>query len=271
MVEQDGFGDLLAARAAYTRAGWYALQQPLPGAVVDRLCGSVAHISGQDRPEVVFEDGSRVVRALHGCHRFDAACAALTRLPQFVALAETLLGGPVYVYQFKVNLKQPFEGRAWPWHQDFAFWLREDGMPTPNAVNIAVFLDEVHTGNGPLTVIPGSHRLGLLDVDTAPRSPGGRDWRRHVSADLEYTVAAERVAALAEDLGRYVAVGGRGTCFAFHPSIVHASSNNESADRRAILLITYNAVGNAPSSPTRPAFLVDRDTTPLTADSGFSW
>jgi ectoine hydroxylase len=270
-MKSEVIADPLAARTAYTQAGWYALPQSLAEPVIDRLRGSVARISVQDRPEVVFEEGTRVVRALHGCHRFDEACAALTRLPPLVALAETLVGGPVYVYQFKVNLKQPFEGRAWPWHQDFAFWLREDGMPTPNAVNIAVFLDDVHAGNGPLSVIPGSHRLGLLDLDTARRSAGSSDWRRHVSADLEYTVDEDRVAELAIDLGQHVTVGGRGSCFAFHPSIVHASSNNESPDRRAVLLITYNAVDNAPPSPTRPEFLVDRDTTPLTGDDDFPW
>jgi ectoine hydroxylase len=270
-MERTGFGDPLTARTAYTQAGWYALPQPLPEPVIGQLRESVARISVQDRPEVVFEADAQVVRALHGCHRFDAACAALTRLPVFVALAESLVGGPVYVYQFKVNLKQPFEGRAWPWHQDFAFWLREDGMPKPNAVNIAVFLDDVHAGNGPLTVIPGSHRLGLLDVDTAHRSANSPDWRRHVSADLEYTVDEGRVAELAADLGRHVAVGVRGSCFAFHPSIVHASSNNGSADRRAMLLITYNAVDNAPLSPTRPEFLVDRNTTPVVVDDDFPW
>ncbi|MER7277525.1 phytanoyl-CoA dioxygenase family protein [Dactylosporangium sp. NPDC000244] len=270
-MKRKAFGEPLAAGAAYTQAGWYAMPQRLPEPVIDRLRESVARISVQDRPEVVFEDGTQVVRALHGCHRFDEACAALTRLPVFVALAESLVGGPAYVYQFKVNLKQPFQGRAWPWHQDFAFWLREDGMPTPNAVNIAVFLDDVHAGNGPLTVIPGSHRLGLLDIDTAHRSANSQDWRRHVSADLEYTIDENRVAELAADLGRHVAVGERGSCFAFHPCIVHTSSNNESPDRRAMLLITYNATNNAPPSPSRPEFLVDRITTPLVADDGFPW
>ncbi|MDX3226218.1 hypothetical protein [Streptomyces sp. ME19-01-6] len=31
-----------------------------------------------------------------------------------------------------------------------------------------------------------------------------------------------------------------------------------------MLLITYNAVDNAPANPTRPEFLVSRESTPLT-------
>lgn len=263
--------DKAAARAAYEQSGWYELTQTLEPPIVDRVRDSVTRISAQRRPEVVFENGSGVVRAVHGCHRFDQSCAALVRLPRFVALAEALLDGPVYVYQFKVNLKQPFEGKAWPWHQDFAFWLREDGMPTPNAISIAVFLDDVHADNGPLTLIPGSHRLGLLDRDAASNSQPSRDWRRHVSSDLEYTVDDARAGTLAADLGQHVAVGPRGSCFAFHPSIVHSSSNNRSPDRRAMLLITYNAADNAPSNLTRPEFLVDRDTTPVAPLHDYQW
>lgn len=181
-----------------------------------------------------------------------------------VDLAQTLIGEPVYVYQFKVNLKQPYEGAAWPWHQDYAFWEKEDGMPDDKAVNIAVFLDDVHAANGPLQVIPGSHRFGLVEDDVAAKEATG-DWRQHVSADLEYTVPAEKAAALAAERGTVSVEGPVGSYYAFHPSIVHSSSNNLSADRRALLLITYNAVSNAPAAPTRPEFLVSRDATPISA------
>jgi ectoine hydroxylase len=248
--------------ASYQRDGWYQAPEPLGPDVVGAVRSSVERISRQRRPEVVHERDGWTVRAIHGCHRFDDVCARLVRMPTLAGLAETLLGGPVYVYQFKVNLKQPFEGAAWPWHQDYSFWRREDGMLTPDAVNIAVFLDDVHADNGPLQVIPGSHRFGLLDSGPSDDlgAPSG-DWRRHVSTDLEYTVPDDRVAALLAEYGRHVATGPAGSCVAFHPSIVHSSSNNLSPDRRAVLLITYNSVLNAPTNLARPEFLVDRDST----------
>jgi ectoine hydroxylase len=212
---------------------------------------------------VVYEKDNQTVRAIHGCHAFDDLCASLVRHPQLVATAETLLGGPVYVYQFKVNMKQAHEGAAWPWHQDFAFWSEADGMPRPDAVNIAIALDETHADNGPLIVIPGSHRLGLLDLPERKANGADQDWRQHVSADLAYTVKTEHAERLGKKNGIKVFTGEAGSLYAFHPSIVHSSSNNLSADRRALMLITYNAVGNAPPSPARPAFLVDRNTGPL--------
>jgi ectoine hydroxylase len=263
-------GEFESVRTNYDQNGWCQLPRALDMNILDSVRGRVENIAREVRPEVVLEAGTEVVRALHGCHLFDRYCAALTRLPQFVNLAEILLGESVYVYQFKVNMKEPFEGKAWPWHQDFAFWSREDGMPAPVAVNIAVLLDDVREDNGPLTLIPGSHPLGLLDKGSdSTRSRG--DWHQHVSADLEYVVDDVRVEDLKKDLGLHTALGSRGTCFAFHPSIVHSSTSNRSGNRRAMLLITYNAVSNAPKNPSRPEFLVGREAIPVIPSHDFAW
>lgn len=250
-------------KSAYVRNGWFKFPTRLSGQAVKLLRERVEAISQERRPEVVFEKDGSKVRAIHGCHAFDEVCEALVRLPHFVGMAEELIGGPVYLYQFKVNLKQAREGDAWPWHQDYAFWHEEDGMPRADAVNFALSLDDVHEGNGPLVVIPGSHRLGLLDPSEKHADTTVSDWRQHVSADLAYTITSERAEKLAEQSGKDLILGQAGSIHAFHPSIVHSSSNNPSADRRALLLLTYNAVDNAPASPARPAFLVDRNTAPI--------
>ncbi|WP_305787984.1 phytanoyl-CoA dioxygenase family protein [Symbioplanes lichenis] len=255
--------DLRELAAVYERDGWCELPYSFTPAAVGLLNDRVAVISQETRPEVVWEKGKKIVRAIHGCHRFDEVSAALTRHPRLVALAEMFLGGPVYVYQFKVNLKQAREGAAWPWHQDYSFWQREDGMPRPDAVNFAIPLDAVHEGNGPLIVIPGSHRLGPQDEYGDGDGAPGSDWRRHVSADLAYAITPERAGKLTSELGTQLITGPAGGIHAFHPSIVHSSTGNGSADRRALLLITYNAVRNSPPHPTRPEFLVDRNTTPI--------
>jgi len=252
---------LTSIKSEYEREGWCKTPLRLETSAVESIRHTIDRIAGQQRSEVVHETGSTAVRAIHGCHLFDELCAALVRLPLLVKLAETLLGRPVYVYQFKVNLKQARQGAAWPWHQDYSFWQAEDGMPTPNALNVAISLDDVHEQNGPLVVIPRSHQLGRLDVARSEGGGTGRrgDWRAHVSADLTYTVRSDWAEALVQTNGCEPMLGTAGSINVFHPSIVHSSSSNESADRRALLLITYNAVDNAPLNPTRPAFLVDRN------------
>ncbi|MEW2378658.1 phytanoyl-CoA dioxygenase family protein [Micromonospora sp. NPDC047812] len=256
--------DLAALRSRYEEHGWCSPAARLSAASVAAVRQRIDELCASARPEVVHEDDGATVRAVHGCHAFDDLCAALVRTPELVRLAETLVGGEVYVYQFKVNLKQAEEGAAWPWHQDFSFWHLEDGMPRPAAVNIAISLDDVHDGNGPLLVVPGSHNEGIYELPRA-EAQRGKHWREHVSTTLTYTVSDERAAELMATKGGLRMTGPAGTINAFHPSILHSSSNNDSPDRRALLLITYNRVDNAPAAPTRPEFLVARDTTPITA------
>jgi ectoine hydroxylase len=254
-----------AVRMKYGRDGWVALPDGLSDTEIGKLRERIQVLSTQRRPEVVHEAASSTVRAIHGCHAFDEVCDRLVRFPMLLDVAEALLCEPVYLYQFKVNIKAPMEGKAWPWHQDFAFWHREDGMAAPDAVTIAIFLDEVDERNGPLEVIPGTHHLGLLgsDENGSENTAGKGNWRSHVSADLEHTVPAELAAALAHDWGRHKFTGPAGTAVAFHPNLVHSSSDNQSAHRRSMLFLTYNKVTNAPLNPTRPEFLVNRDTRPV--------
>lgn len=248
-------------KTSYEGEGWARLPYRLSNSATHILRERVASISKEDRPEVVKEKDSDSVRAIHGCHSFDELCASLVRHPELVRVAEELTGDAVYVYQFKVNLKKAHEGVAWPWHQDFAFWQEEDGMPNANAVNIAISLDDTHIENGPLVVIPKTHRMGLFDLPI--KATDSQGWRQHVSADLTYTVNEDRAEKLIQQHGKKLILGQAGSIHAFHPSIVHSSSNNSSPDDRALLLITYNSVKNAPTNPSRPDFLVNRDTTPL--------
>lgn len=260
----------VSVKPEYDRRGWCRPGLSVGGEVLEGLRASVARISCMRRPEVVYEEDGRTVRALHGCHRYDPVCADLVREPALVDLAETLVGDQVYVYQFKVNIKSPRQGRRWPWHQDFAFWSIEDGMPADDAVNIAISLDAVHADNGPLTVLDGSHRLEPVGAGGSAGSSGssgsagdGDDWRRHVSATLSHSLTDEDAAELAGRFPPLTLLGPAGSVTAFHPSIVHSSSDNLSEDQRAMVIITYNAVHNAPTRVHRPEFLVDRDTRPV--------
>src|SRR5256712_13177472 len=66
--------------------------------------------------------------------------------------------------QFKINGKMGFGGGVWEGPQDYGTWKRDDDMPEPRAMNVAIFLDEVNEFNGPLMFIPGSHTLGVADA-----------------------------------------------------------------------------------------------------------
>ena len=75
-----------------------------------------------------------------------------------------LLEREAYLFQCVINMKRPFHGAVWQWHQDFPTYFHDDGMPEPRLVNALVFIDEVREFNGPLMIVPASHQgAGLRD------------------------------------------------------------------------------------------------------------
>ena len=157
----------------------------------------------------------------------------------------------------------------WPWHQDFVFWDKEDAMPSPNALNVAVFLDECNEFNGPMYFIPGSHKESLAHLEQQIESSevNGQkiQWKSNVSAALKYSLGKETLAKLAVEKGIVAPKGPSGSVLFFHCNLVHGSAPNISPYNRRLLIITYNSINNIPSfkGQFRPEFLVSRDHTPL--------
>ena len=114
-----------------------------------------------DRQEV-WREKTGAPRTAFAAHNFNQVFEVLARHPRLVEPLMQLFGESVYVHQFKLNAKAAFEGDVWQWHQDYGTWARDDGMPEPRAMNIAIFLDDVMPINGALMIIPKSHKQGVL-------------------------------------------------------------------------------------------------------------
>src|SRR5205823_94994 len=120
--------------------------------------------------EAIFRSGRQEIwrektgapRTAFAAHTYNEGFRLLGAHPRLIEPVEQLFGEKLYMHQFKVNAKAAFEGDVWQWHQDYGTWARDDGMPEPRAMNIAVFLDEVMPINGALMLIPRSHRQGVL-------------------------------------------------------------------------------------------------------------
>ena len=154
-------------------------------------------------------------------------------------------------------------GARWPWHQDFVYWNREDGIVAPHLLNVAVLLDEATEDNGPLCMIPGSHLLSTLTNVETRTAPG---WQGNVSEDLTYQISEERVALLIQEHGVAFFTGQPGDVLFFDPLLAHCSAANASGKNRSLLIVTYNACSNPPRIPhhaARPEFLCARSTVSL--------
>jgi len=207
-----------------------------------------------------FEADGVTVRGLHGLHLHDSFFERITRHEKLLKHAELFLGEPCYVHQLKINIKKKLTGQAWPWHQDYVFWKKGDGVPTPNLINIGIFLDDVEQLHGPLCIIPKSHHLGEISNEVKPK---GNHWKQDLSKELTYQIDKEIINNLLKNSTVKYLTGKAGDVIFFDPLIAHCSSENLSAHDRPILIITYNATSNKPHQNLRPDFLCARDTSPL--------
>lgn len=233
---------------------------------VARLRAQLPHEFAVDSPRRVLEQDTGVVRSVYGSHATNAVFADLARHPRLVNPARQILDADVYVYQFKINAKAAFRGDVWEWHQDYIFWRNEDGMPQPAVVSAVVFLDDVTEFNGPMYVVPSSHRAGVIEPAGAPSDPGSsyRDspaWINNVTARLKYSLSPEAIADTVRRNGIDAPKGPAGSVLFFNANLLHASPTNLSPFDRVVCIVTYNDVQNIlrPLSQPRPDFLVSRD------------
>jgi len=150
---------------SFERDGYLFLPSHFTPVEIKTLSDEVPALYAQHRPENVREKGSDAVRTNFAAHLYSAPFARLARHPRMVEPVMQLFGERVYMHQFKINGKMAFDGDVWQWHQDYGTWKRDDDMPEPRAMNVAIFLDEVNEFNGPLMFIPGSHKLGVVDAE----------------------------------------------------------------------------------------------------------
>ena len=215
---------------------------------------------GDCAPEVILEPDGEAVRSVFAVHQGDGAFAQLARDPRLVGLAEQILGSPVYVHQSRVNLKPAFDGREFWWHSDFETWHVEDGMPAMRAVSISIHLTPAHAGNGPLMVIPGSHRWFASCPGRTPNDHHLASLRRQ-----EYGVPdREHLRWLAERGGRIeTATGGPGSAVVFDSNTMHGSNANISPHPRHGFFLVYNSIENRLGEPycglaPRPDYVASR-------------
>jgi ectoine hydroxylase-related dioxygenase (phytanoyl-CoA dioxygenase family) len=259
---------------AYRADGFLLVPPCFEAAEIAALKDEAGKEFAVDSERRVLERNSSVVRSVYGSHVLNEAFQQLVRDPRLLGPVMQVLGDRTYVYQFKVNAKAAFGGDLWEWHQDYVFWLNEDGVPEPNLVNVVVFLDEVTEFNGPMLMVRGSHREGVIDCRRLADKPEGYEespsWIANLTADLKYSVGKEQLARLVDKYSLVSAKGLRGSVLLFHPNLVHGSGQNMSPFDRMISIVTYNRADNLPrpAAKRRPWFLVSEDHSPLVPLAG---
>jgi len=260
---------------SYEKDGFLLLEDCFSQAEIELLLEGVSREFEIDSPRRIMER-SGAVRSVFASYIHSDLFDALSRLRRLVEPAMQLLRSEVYTHQFKINAKAALEGDQWEWHQDFLYWHKEDGMREPRVLTATIFLQDANEFNGPMLLIPGSHKLGMIDLcaQAAPAGAGdgfhdsGRQsptWISTLTADLKYKIDKGILLRLLKNNNIYAAKGRAGFVLFFHGNLFHASTNNLSASDRVSIFVSYNSTENKlpPIASPRPTFIASRDFTPI--------
>lgn len=170
-------------------------------------------------------------------HAMSSACVrALARSSQLKQLACKVLGPRAFPFRATIFDKSPSANWLVVWHQDTALplcermevpgwgpWSTKAGVTYAHApaevlsqvLALRVHLDHSTADNGPLRVLPATHRFGLLSDD--------------------------RIHELATQIAAVECVVPEGGVVAMRPLLVHASSKSRSDVPRRVLHVEYAA------------------------------
>ncbi len=229
-----------------------------------RLCSDPS-MAGRD--DVVTEPDSQEVRSIFQVHKHSMVFQRLCRHPRILPMAQQLLGGDVYIHQSRINYKPGFKGKGFNWHSDFETWHAEDGLPHMRTVSCSIILTENNEFNGPLMIVPGSHRYFVPCVGETPED----NFRSSLKKQEIGVPDNDSLAELIHQAGGIQAPKGpAGSLLLFECNVLHGSNANMSPYPRSNVFFVYNSVKNTPRRPYaaarhRPEFLSERtDFSPLT-------
>ncbi|XLS30260.1 phytanoyl-CoA dioxygenase family protein [Flavobacteriaceae bacterium M23B6Z8] len=250
----------------YHDQGFLLLNSVFTDKEIDALNQELPYLLEDESPRKVKEKNGEI-RSYYGVHQVNEMYKQLSCDKRLIDPVRKILESEIYIYQTKINFKKGLKGEWWEWHQDFPYWKIEDGMESPRVLSAMVYLDDVTEFNGPLLMMPGSHKHGIasFDKDIASFENGVSDKDSWTGSDLKYTVNKDLLAKGFRENAIVSATGKAGSVLLFHGNIYHGSNCNMSPIDRKTLIITYNSVENPVKKyeNRRPVFLSERNTEPI--------
>ena len=150
------------------------------------------------------------------------------RCHRIVDTMEAVLHDEVYLYHYKMMVKEASVGGAWEWHQDYGYWYG-NGCLYPDMGSCMIAVDGATKANGCLQVLRGSHKLGRVEHGTYGTQTGANP---------------ERIEEISKHLELVYCEMEPGTALFFHANTLHRSDANDSENPRWTLICCYNTRSN---------------------------
>jgi len=162
------------------------------------------------------------VRRIKDPHLVHPVYDQIMRSEAVLDCVRALLGSDLRMEHSKLNIKQAKGGEAVEWHQDWAFYPHSND----DILELGVLLEDCDEENGPLLMIPESHK-------------GPIENHHHPEGFFCGAIDIENATFDAKNAVSLTAKAGAITMH--HVRMVHGSRSNQSERNRPILLIGYSA------------------------------
>ena len=158
--------------------------------------------------------------------------ARYARHERILDIVECVLGPDLRYHNNKLNMKNPGNGAAVEWHQDWAFYPHTND----DLLEVGMALTDVTAENGPLMVIPGSHR--------------GKTWNHHQDGCFVGGITDPTF----RPAGAVPVTVKAGGITLHHVRLLHGSAPNRSNKPRRMFFIGFCAVHAWPLVPNGESF-----------------
>jgi ectoine hydroxylase len=207
----------------------------------------------------ILEPGKEEIRSIFGIHEISERFDRLTRDPHLLKIVRQLLDSDVYIHQSRINYKPGFKGKGFNWHSDFETWHSEDGMPRMRCLSCSIVMTDNNEFNGPLMLIPGSHKYFIPCVGRTPED----NYKESLKIQDLGVPDGASLTRLMNDNFIEAPKGPAGSLIIFECNTLHGSNANMSCWPRSNLFFVYNSVHNTLTEPfcgnkPRPEFLANR-------------
>jgi len=207
----------------------------------------------------ILEPGKQEIRSIFGIHEISERFDRLTRDPHLLQIVQQLLDSEVYIHQSRINYKPGFKGKGFNWHSDFETWHSEDGMPRMRCLSCSIVMTDNNEFNGPLMLIPGSHKYFIPCVGRTPED----NYKESLKTQNLGVPDGTSLARLMNENSIEAPKGPAGSLIIFECNTLHGSNANMSCWPRSNLFFVYNSVHNTLVEPfcgnkPRPGFLANR-------------
>ena len=149
------------------------------------------------------------------------ACLDVMRNTRAIDAVAQLIGPNIKFNNDKINFKHPGSGTEVKFHQDFLF----EPHSNDDLITVLYFIDDLTPENGPLEIVPGSHKGPLYDHWHDGVFTGA------VSKSVENQVKADAVPCY----------GTAGSACLMHTRLLHGSAPNHSSAPRTLYIVEYCA------------------------------